>query len=47
VSLDKQDPTLIVIKTEEREWCLRAVDVEEAKKWKESIDFYSKKTSSS
>ena len=47
MSIDDQDPTMILIKTEERDWSLRAPDAEEAKAWKESFEFYSKKTSSS
>lgn len=45
VMYDEQDPTILRIKTDDREWSLKAATIDEAKEWKDSLDFYAKKTS--
>ncbi|XP_022802689.1 uncharacterized protein LOC111340162 isoform X4 [Stylophora pistillata] len=43
LEIDPNDPLVILIKTEEREWNLKAVTAEEACAWKEVLSFYTDK----
>ena len=46
VTLDDQDPTIVRVKTDDREWSLKASSTDEAKDWKDCLDFYAKKSNS-
>ena len=46
VEISDTDPGIIVIKTDEREWQLRAASSEEAQTWYYDVSFYTTKQSS-
>ena len=43
VEVDQTDPCVIIVKTEERDWNLKAVNSEEACAWKDVLSFYTDK----
>lgn len=43
VEIDHNDPRLIIVKTEDRDWSLKAVNAEEACAWKDVLSFYTDK----
>lgn len=43
VQIDANDPCVVVVKTDERDWSLKAVNSEEARAWKDVLSFYTDK----
>lgn len=43
LEIDPNDPLIVLIKTDDREWSLRAATAEEAYAWKEAMSFYTDK----
>ncbi|XP_048577123.1 formin-like protein 6 isoform X2 [Nematostella vectensis] len=46
VEMDDEDPAVVIVRTEEREWRLKAVDEVEAQVWREALGFYTEKQTS-
>lgn len=43
MEIDANDPCVVVVKTDERDWSLKAVNSEEARAWKDVLSFYTDK----
>jgi len=43
LEIDPNDPLIVLIKTDDRDWSLRAATAEEAYAWKEAMSFYTDK----
>jgi len=43
VEIDSIDASVLIVKTEERDWNLKAVNIEEARAWRDALRFYSDK----
>ena len=43
MQIDANEPSVVVVKTEERDWNLKAVNSEEACAWKDALSFYTGK----
>ena len=43
VEINPNDASVLIVKTEERDWNLKAVDFEEACAWRDALLFYSDK----
>lgn len=43
MDIDPNDSSVLIVKTEERDWYLKAVNFEEACAWKDALSFYSDK----
>ncbi|KAL9974456.1 hypothetical protein ACROYT_G011488 [Oculina patagonica] len=43
VEIDPNDPCVVLVKTDERDWSLKAVNAEEACVWKDALSFYTDK----
>lgn len=43
LEIDPNDPLIVLIKTDDRDWSLRAATTEEACAWKEAMSFYTDK----
>lgn len=43
VNIDPNDASVLIVKTEDRDWNLKAVNFEEACAWRDALLFYSEK----
>ena len=43
MEIDPNYPAVVLVKTDERDWSLKAVNAEEACAWKDALSFYTDK----